>query len=414
MTLDPMTLRQPTASALAPATSALATPLPRVLRPTRAVPADAVRPTRAEVNLANLRHNLRVMQRTAGGAQVWAVLKADGYGHGAKGVARTLERAGATGICVALLEEGIELRQAGIRVPILITGGYYGRAFGEVLRHALTPVLHDPAQVEELADEVRYSGAEPVSVHVKIDTGMSRLGVLPRDVPKMAQALASRREVQVSGLMTHFACADGGDPESINTQLDLFDAATLTLKSLGIAPPLRHAANSAAILQSPRAHLDIVRSGIALFGVEPRAGLCKDLRPVMQVRTELVAVREIPAGQAVGYGGTWIAQRTSRIATIPMGYADGLSRALSNRAELLVRGKRVPVAGVVSMDMAMLDVTEIPDVRVGDECVVLGTQKGPLGQDTISAEEIAARLGTIPWEVLTDISRRVPRFYREP
>jgi alanine racemase len=413
MTLETMT-RQPAISALAPATSALATPLPRVLRPTRAVPADAVRPTRAEVNLANLRHNLRVMQRMAGGAEVWAVLKADGYGHGAKGVARTLERAGATGICVALLEEGIELRQAGIRVPILITGGYYGRAFSEVLRHSLTPVLHDPAQVEELADEVRYSGAEPANVHVKIDTGMSRLGVLPRDVPKMAEVLARHPQVRVGGLMTHFACADGADPESINQQMDLFDAATASMKSLGIDPLLRHAANSAAILQSPRAHLNVVRPGIALFGVEPRAGICKELRPVMTVRTELVAVREIAAGQSVGYGATWTAQRTSRIATIPMGYADGLSRSLSNRGELLVRGKRVPVAGIVSMDMAMLDVTEVPDVRVGDECVVLGTQKGPLGQETISVEEIAAHRGTIPWEVLTDISRRVPRFYREP
>lgn len=413
MTLETMT-RQPAISALVPTASALATPLPRVLRPTRAVPADAVRPTRAEVNLANLRHNLRVMQRTAGGAEVWAVLKADGYGHGAKGVARTLERAGATGICVALLEEGIELREAGIRVPILITGGYFGRAFGEVLRHSLTPVLHDPAQVEELADEVRYSGAEPANVHVKIDTGMSRLGVLPRDVPKMAAMLAKHREVQVSGLMTHFACADGGDPESINAQMDLFDQATSALRSLGIDPPLRHAANSAAILQSPRAHLNMVRPGIALFGVEPRAGVCKELRPVMQVRTELVAVREIPAGTTVGYGASWTAKRTSRIATIPMGYADGLSRSLSNCGELLVRGKRAPVAGVVSMDMAMLDVTEIDDVKVGDECVVLGTQKGQLGQDTISAEEIASRRGTIPWEVLTDISRRVPRFYREP
>jgi alanine racemase len=414
MTLETMTLRQPAASAIAPGTSALATPLPRVLRPQRAVPADAVRPTRAEVNLANLRHNLRVMQRMAGGAEVWAVLKADGYGHGAKGVARTLERAGATGICVALLEEGIELRQAGIRVPILITGGYFGRAFGEVLRHTLTPVLHDPAQVEALADEVRYSGAEPANVHVKIDTGMSRLGILPHEVPKMAEVLARHREVRVSGLMTHFACADAGDPESIDHQLDLFDAATLSLKKLGLDVPLRHAANSAAVMQSPRSHLDVVRPGIALFGVEPRAGICKELRPVMQVRTELVAVREIPAGQAVGYGATWKAQRVSRIATIPMGYADGLSRSLSNCAELLVRGKRAPVVGVVSMDMAMLDVTEIDDVRVGDEAVVLGTQKGPLGQDTISAEEIAGHRNTIPWEVLTDISRRVPRFYREP
>jgi len=413
MTLETMT-RQPAISAIVPTASALATPLPRVLRPTRAVPADAVRPTRAEVNLANLRHNLRVMQRMAGGAEVWAVLKADGYGHGAKGVARTLERAGATGICVALLEEGIELREAGIRVPILITGGYFGRAFGEVLRHSLTPVLHDPSQVEELADEVRYSGAEPASVHVKIDTGMSRLGVLPRDVPKMAEVLGRNPQVQVSGLMTHFACADGADADSIHAQMDVFDQACAALRGLGIDPALRHAANSAAILQAPRAHLNMVRPGIALFGVEPRAGICKELRPVMQVRTELVAVREIPAGATVGYGATWTAKRTSRIATIPMGYADGLSRALSNQGELLVRGKRAPIAGVVSMDMAMLDVTEIDDVKVGDECVVLGSQKGPLGQDTISTEEIAGRLGTIPWEVLTDISRRVPRFYREP
>jgi alanine racemase len=413
MTLETMT-RQPAISAIVPTASALATPLPRVLRPSRAVPADAVRPTRAEVNLANLRHNLRVVQRAAGGAEVWAVLKADGYGHGAKGVARTLERAGATGICVALLEEGIELREAGIRVPILITGGYFGRAFGEVLRHSLTPVLHDPAQVEALADEVRYSGAEPASVHVKIDTGMSRLGILPRDVPQMAEMLARHREVQVSGLMTHFACADAGDPKSIDAQMDRFDLACASFKRLGVDPAVRHAANSAAILQSPRAHLNVVRPGIALFGVEPRAGICKELRPVMQVRTELVAVREIPEGQAVGYGATWTAKRVSRIATIPMGYADGLSRAMSNRADVLVRGKRAPVVGVVSMDMAMLDVTKVDDVRVGDECVVLGSQKGPLGQDTISAEEIAGRLGTIPWEVLTDISRRVPRFYREP
>ena len=413
MTLETMK-RQPGVTVLAPATSALATPLPRVLRPQRAVPADAVRPTRAEVNLANLRHNLRVMQRTAGGAQVWAVLKADGYGHGAKGVARTLERAGAAGICVALLEEGIELRQAGIRVPILITGGYYGRAFGEVLRHELTPVLHDPAQVEALADEVRYSGSEPANVHVKIDTGMHRLGVMLRDVPKMAEMLERHREVRVSGLMTHFACADGTDSASIDEQMELFDAARIAMRSLGIAPPLCHAANSAAILQSPRAHLDVVRPGIALFGVEPRPGICKELRPVMSVRTELVAVREVAAGESVGYGATWTAQRTSRIATIPMGYGDGLSRALSNRGELLVRGKRAPIAGVVSMDMTMLDVTEIDGVKVGDECVVLGTQKGVLGQDTISAEEIAGRRGTIAWEVLTDISRRVPRFYREP
>jgi alanine racemase len=315
---------------------------------------------------------------------------------------------------VALLEEGIELRQAGIKVPILVTGGYYGRAWGELWRNDLTPVVHDPSQIEAIADEVRFAGSEPIHVHLKIDTGMARLGIMPRDVPKMASVLQRFPQVRLEGLMTHFACADSLDKESIDHQLDLFDEATASLRILGVTPALRHAANSAALLKSPRSWLDVVRPGIALFGVEPHPGSCRELRPVMQVRTEIVALREIAAGQSVGYGATWKAQRTSRIATIPMGYADGLSRALSNRGELLVRGRRAPIVGAVSMDMTMLDVTEIDDVRVGDECMVLGSQKGPLGQDSIGAEEIARRLGTIPWEVLTDVSRRVPRFYREP
>jgi alanine racemase len=403
--------RHPPLSALSPA---LATPLPRVLRPQRAIPSDAVRPTRAEVNLAHLRHNLRFVQRATGGSAVWAVLKADGYGHGAKAVARTLERAGANGICVALLEEGIELREAGIQVPILITGGYYGRAWGELLRHDLTPVVHDPAQLEAIADEVKFAGSEPHPVHVKIDTGMARLGILPADVGALAQALQRFPEVKLQGLMTHFACADSSDPESIEHQLDLFEEATLALRKEGITPELRHAANSAALLKSPRACYDVVRPGIALFGVEPSAGLCPELRPVMRVRSEIAALRDLPAGAPIGYGATFHTTRPSRIATVPVGYADGFCRGLSNRGSLLVRGKRAPVVGTVSMDMTMLDVSEISDVRVGDECVILGPQKGPLGQDEITAAEIAGILGTIPWEILTDISRRVPRFYREP
>jgi alanine racemase len=366
------------------------------------------------VNLANLRHNLRFVQRAAGGAAVWAVLKADGYGHGAKAVARTLERAGANGICVALLEEGIELRQAGIELPILITGGHYGRAWGELLRHDLTPVVQDPSQLEALADEVKFSGAEPLNIHLKIDTGMARLGIAPKDVPAMARALHRFPELKLQGLMTHFACADAADTESLEAQLNLFEAVTNLLKKEGLSPALRHAANSAALLKSPRSWLDVVRPGIALFGVQPAVGISPELRPVMRVRSEIVALRELPEGAPVGYGATFRTTRPSRIATVPVGYADGFSRALSNRGSLLVRGKRAPVVGAISMDMTMLDVTEIADVRVGDECVVLGAQKGPLGQDAISAEEIAKTLGTIPWEVLTDISRRVPRFYREP
>jgi alanine racemase len=366
------------------------------------------------VNLANLRHNLRVVQRAAQGRPVWAVLKADGYGHGAKGVARTLERAGASGMCVSLLEEAIELREAGIRGPVLITGGHYGRAWGELLRHGLTPVLHDPGQVEALADEVRYAGAEPIGVHVKIDTGMSRLGVTPAELPRLAAALSRHPHVRLEGLMTHFASADSRDLPSIEGQLDRFDDATKVLRSHGLLPTVRHAANSAALFCSERALLDLVRPGLALFGVEPAPAQAKDLRPVMRVRSEIVALRDLATGAGVGYGATWVAPRPSRIATVPIGYADGLPRALSNQGSLLVRGKRAPIVGAVSMDMTMLDVTEIAGVRAGDECCVLGPQKGPLGEDAIDATEIAAELSTIPWEVLTNISRRVPRFYREP
>ncbi|MGE0322396.1 MAG: alanine racemase [Polyangiaceae bacterium] len=394
--------------------SALATPLPRVLRPKRALPADSVRPTRAEVNLANLRHNLRVVQRHAGNSQVWAVLKADGYGHGSKAIARTLERAGVKGICVALLEEGVELREAGIKLPILVMGGYYGRAHGELLRHDLIPVVSDLDQVEALAEEVRFTGSEAARVHLKVDTGMARLGALPKDVRKIAEVLSLRPELKLHGLMTHFACADSGDPESIAAQLALFDGASQELASLGLVPEVRHAANSAALLSHAPSCLDIVRPGIALFGVAPGQVACPELRPVMSVKSELISVRELSAGQGVGYGWTWKATRESRIATVPMGYADGLSRGLSNKGHVLVRGKRAPIVGVVSMDMTMIDVTEIAGVELGDEAVLMGPQKGLLGEDCISAAEIAQHLGTIPWEVLTAVSRRVPRFYREP
>jgi alanine racemase len=394
--------------------SAVTTPLPRVLRPARAAPSDAVRPTRAEINLASVRHNLRVVKRAAGSAKVYCVLKADAYGHGAKALARTLERAGADGICVALLEEALELRQAGIQLPLLVMGGYYGRASGELLRQKLTPVIHDPGQLEVLAEEVRYAAEQSFGVHLKIDTGMGRLGILPEQVQQIAALLRQYPEIRLDGLMTHFACADSADVDSLHHQLDVFDASTRELASLGYAPGIRHAANSAALLKVPRAKLDLVRPGLALFGVEPIPGSAPELKPAMRVQTQLIATRVLRSGQSVGYGSTWTAQGPSTIATIPIGYADGLPRSLSNRGAVLVRGQRAPIVGMVSMDMTMIDVSHIEGARVGDECVILGSQPGPHGQASISAQDLAAELGTIPWEVLTNISRRVPRFYREP
>jgi alanine racemase len=415
----------------------------RVLRPRRAAPADAVRPTRAEVNLGNLRFNLRVLERAleAPGAQasaaapartdgaaarraaIWGVLKADAYGHGAPAVARTLERAGIPGLCVALLEEAIELRSAGIRIPILVMGGYYGprrEGIEELVANDLVPVVYHAEQVAELAGL-----GQPVCVHLKVDTGMGRLGAAPSELDAVLEALARAPQVRLEGLMTHLACADDDDLATTEEQLRRFAAIEAKARAAGLAPLVRHAANSAGLLRVPAARLDVVRPGIALFGVPPRAGVgaadadssrapLPELRPVMRVRSEVVSIRDVPAGERIGYGHTWQAARRSRIATVPMGYADGLSRQLSNRGHALVRGRRAPIVGAVSMDLTMIDVTDVPGARLGDEVVFLGGQEGPLGKDVISASEIAEHAGTIAWEVLTSISRRVPRFYREP
>jgi alanine racemase len=409
----------------------------RVLRPRRAAPADAVRPTRAEVNLAHLRHNLRVLERAVtpdgtpdgtpeGGArrpQIWGVLKADAYGHGAPAVARTLERAGIAGLCVALLEEAVELRAAGIRVPLLVMGGLYGlRRDGieEIIANDLTPVVYDAGQVERIAAFARFESHAEVRVHLKVDTGMGRLGVPAAELDSVLAALADNPAVRLDGLMTHFACADAADLTSTRDQLAVFAEVERKALRAGLVPRVKHAANSAATLRLPEARFDIVRPGIAVFGVSPfdagaaADGPARELKPVMRVRTEVVAIRSVGTGERIGYGHTWKAERPSVIATVPMGYADGLSRQLSNVGHALVRGKRAAIAGTVSMDLTMLDVTDVPGARLGDEAVFLGAQEGPLGRDVLGAAEVAAHAGGIPWEVLTSISRRVPRFYREP
>jgi alanine racemase len=398
--------------------------VPRILRPRRAAPADAVRPTRADINLEAIRHNLRVVRKHAGTARVWAVLKADAYGHGAPAVARTLERdRRVDGFCVALLEEGIELREAGISAPVLLMGGHFGNAHEEVIARGLVPVVHDVEPIAAVARLVRAGIASgPIDVHLKIDTGMARLGVTMQALPALAARLAEYPEVRVRGLMTHFACAeDAGDVETAE-QIARFEEATALLRRHGVNLDVRHAASSAALLRG-QALFDAVRPGISLFGVSPRVGgagggpstpISHELKAVMRVRTEIIAVRSLEAGAPVGYGATWRAPGSARVATLPMGYADGLSRQLGNRGHVLVRGKRAPIVGAVSMDMAMIDVTAVEGAAVGDEVVVLGAQDGPLGRDAISANELAERAGTIPWEILTSISRRVPRFYREP
>lgn len=395
----------------------------RVHKPRRALPTDVVRPTRAEVHLSHLRHNLNLLKKASGTTPLWAVLKADGYGHGAKAVARVLERSGADGVCVALVEEGVELREAGIRLPILVMGGYYGGAFRELAHHELTPVLSDPAQVEALQRAARHSDVGPFRCHVKVDTGMARLGTRKPEWPRLALEMKKSDGLLIEGLMTHLANADVSDPEALTTPLALFEEARSLFRREGVEPKWAHMANSAALLRDRRTHYQMVRPGIALFGVDPTADLSAEMRhdsllsgrlkPTMSIVSRIVSLRELKAGDAVGYGGTFVAERPTVVATVPMGYADGLARVISGRASALVLGKRAPLIGTISMDMTMIDVTEIPGVTMQDEVLFLGHQKGRLGEDTITPQEMAKWCGSIPWEVLTNISRRVPRFYRE-
>jgi alanine racemase len=403
----------------------------RVLKPRRAAPDAAVRPTRAEIDLAALRHNLRAIRRSAGEARVWAVLKADGYGHGAPAVARTLERAGVDGLAVALLEEAIELRDAGIRAPILVMGGYYGDAYEELLAHDLVPVVYHEGHFEALARAMRTRGlrdraAAPFGVHLKIDTGMSRLGVTPDRLRDLLASAATFPQIAVDGLMTHLACADLAGEEgtrSVDEQISRFSTAIAEVRRAGARPRYVHAANSAAVFGG-RARIAVandatvaVRPGIALFGVDPTGESPSELRPTLRLRSEIVDLRTIPIGATVGYGGRFRATRPTVVATVPFGYADGLPRAISEPGAggaMLVRGRRAPIVGVLSMDLATIDVTEVPGVRIRDEVVALGRQRGPLGEDAIEIEELSRIAGLIPWDVMTSISRRVPRFYREP
>lgn len=345
-----------------------------------------------------------MLRRTAGTAKVCAVIKADAYGHGAVPVARRLVAEGVDAFAVALAEEGLELRSAGIETPIVVLNGVYGSAHRKVLAAGLSPVVYELGEVERFhraADGARFS------LHLKIDTGMSRLGVPAGELEAWLDGCAAFAGLELEGVMTHLACADSDD-EFTAQQLETFERCLGQLRDRGHRPRVAHAANSAATFRHPGAHFDMVRPGLALFGHPGADDVEADLRPAMSLRSEIIALREVPPGGGVGYGLTFVAERASRIATVPIGYADGLFRSTSNRGHALVGGRRVPFAGTVSMDLMALDVTDVPGVDVGHEVVFLGSQ----GDQTILVAELAVAARTLPYEVLTSVSRRVPRSYR--
>jgi alanine racemase len=361
------------------------------------------------VHLGRIRRNLAYLARRAR-VPIWAVIKADAYGHGAKQAARALEQAGVEGLAVALVEEGIELREAGITRPILVMGAHYDSAWTELLAYGLTPVLHRVEQIPAMNVVVQRHREVPYAVHVKIDTGMGRLGVSPCQLNQLAAALQAAKGLALEGLMTHFSSAENA--EDTEAQVQAFESATRYLGRCGSSASLRHAANSAALLSRSDVCYDAVRPGLALMGESPLLrDTLPELEPALQVTTAVLSIRDLAVGQSSGYERTWKATRPSRVATIAMGYADGLNRRASAGGEVLIRGKRAPIVGSVSMDLTTVDVTEVPGAQVNDEVVVLGEQVGLLGADRISAREMAQRQGTIAWEVTTSISRRVPRLY---
>ena len=378
-------------------------PTTLVLRPRIQRIDECLRPTRAEIDLDAIAHNFQVVRDHVAPARVLAVVKADGYGHGVVPVALRLQDEGVSGFGVALAEEGIELRDAGVTADIVVLNGVYGSAHADVLRAALTPVVYDLAQVRAF---VAAAGSRAFGVHLKVDTGMGRLGVRADALDDFLKTLADHPTVRVDGVMTHLASADHDDAFTA-AQLDVFDAAVRRVRAAGHRPSVLHAANSAGALRIPRARYDLVRAGIALVGLPGAGDVDLPLRPAMRLRSEVIALRTIEPGEGVGYDQTFRADRPTRVATVPLGYGDGLMRSNSNRGVALIRGRRCSLIGNVSMDLTTFDVTDLPAVEVGDEAVLLG----PQGSERIEATEVARATGTIPYEVLCAISRRVPRFY---
>lgn len=369
---------------------------------------SSIRPTEARVNLAALASNYRRLREAVGhGVGVIAVVKADAYGHGAAPVARLLEGLGVRGFGVATVEEGLELRAAGVRAPVLILGAAFGRDHAEVVAHELTPLVGDPGDVDRFAAAAAAAGRVRFGIHVKVDTGMTRLGVTAAGFDAFLTRCARHPSIRVDGLATHFASADEPDPAATEEQLRLFIGCLDRARAMGADPQVIHAANSAAALRFPRTRFDMIRPGILLYGSVPPQVRDPGVRPVMSWHTRINALREVAAGTRVSYGGTLVLTRPSRIATIPVGYADGYPRALSNRAQVLVGGRRAPVVGRVCMDLSMIDVTDVPGVAVGDPVTLLGGD----GEQGIRSEELASWAGTISYEILCGISRRVPRVY---
>ncbi len=371
---------------------------------------DLPRPTWAEIDLSASEYNIRRVCEIVGPqVKVLAMVKAEAYGHGMAGIARAAERAGASMLGVATLSEALTLGEASA-LPKLVVGWTPGWQAELAIKGDVICAIADLETASEFARAAQAMG-KPAHVHVKVDTGMGRLGFLPEEAAEAIATIASLPGLVLDGVYSHFSKADEADPAYTYRQFDKFKRVLDEVAAGGIEIPIKHVSNSPSILRFPEMHLDMVRPGIILHGLDPSDDVpCpSDFKPVMTLRTMIAAVKVLPPGSLVSYGGTYITQDYERIAVIPIGYADGFRRKPNNWGEVLVRGQRAPIVGRVCMDQCMINVTHIPEVKMGDEVVLIGAQ----GDDRIRAEDVAVQLGTNNYETASLIMARVPRIYRE-
>ncbi len=361
----------------------------------------------AEIDLDAVRSNLRYVRFVVGpGKAVMAIVKANAYGHGAVPLAWFLSAQGVQGLGVGDSQEAIELRRAGISIPILILGAVVSGELADVVAHRIAVTVHSEERVRLLEREARRVN-RPAHVHLKVDTGMGRLGCAPERALDIARLIHASEFLQLDGLCTHFSTAGRDDDGFTARQISIFSGVDQSLTAAGVPAACRHAASSAAVLRRTATHLDMVRPGLALYGVAPAPDLQKGLIPALQLKTQVIFLKDFGPGTPIGYERTHITSKRTRIATLPVGYNDGYPFRLGGRGEVLVRGRRAPVVGRVSMDYTMVDVGEIPGVSVGDEVVLMGAS----GDETVTAAELAERTGTIPYEIFTRLGKRVERVY---
>jgi alanine racemase len=365
--------------------------------------------TWAEVDLGAIAHNTRELKRLVGEkTELMAVVKANGYGHGAVPVAKAVLGNGASSLAVHRTLEGVQLRQAGITAPVLIMGYTLPAEAETIVRWDLTPTVNTPEQAQVLSSTASHQG-RALPIHVKVDTGLGRFGLLPEEVVDFVRVVSELPGLTLEGIYTHFAMADAVDKAYTLQQFEIYLEVVKRLEEAGFTIPIKHVASSAATLDLPETHLDVVRCGIALYGLRPSSEVepTIPLRPAMALKSRVARVRTLPAGSSISYGCTYTTREPTRVALVPVGYGDGYHRLISNRGQVLVRGQRAPIVGRVCMDQFVVQVSDIPNVQQDDEVVLLGRQ----GDDEISAEEVATWAETINYEVTTSILPRVTRVY---